>query len=543
MRLLIILISFLLIAGVPKANAQKKIKLEPGSSKATGLRKNGVNYMIVTGNVRFTHKGTIFLCDSAVLVKKTNNLEAYGHVRILDGDSITVTAKTLHYNGNTKIAKLRQNVVLTKLDQMQLFTEFLDYDRTKNIATYFNSGKIVDSTNVLTSKKGYFNTSTSFSSFKTNVVGTNKEKTLRSDTLVYNTKTGIVYFVAPTEITDIDGNIFNYTEGIYETKRKSSNLFKGIAETESYFIKGNKMNLDDIRGIYTITGNVYMLSKDENIIITGQKAIINKLTNTTKIFDKPLLKMVDVKDTLYLTADTLVSIDSEENVNKRLLAYSNVKIFKNDIKGVSDSIAYFQADSIMTLFGDPVLWSGENQMSGDTIDIIIKNKGLEKMILYPNAFVASSDSAKYYNQIKGREMVAWLKNEELDRVNVYGNGESIFFMRDDKTKELVGMNTIICSDIVLRFEERKLTDASFLVKPEGKFIPPQELKVEDTKLNGFKWRGEEIPIKSELLENELDLETQAEYQEFILDIPINLESKKRRSPLSPTIKKKPNLKQ
>ncbi len=527
MRLLLFLLSILFLLSTMDVSAQKKIKLEKAGN-LTGKRTNGVNYTILTDNVKFTHKGTIFYCDSAILVKKTNYLDAFGNVKIIDGDSITVTAQTLHYDGNTKIAKLRTNVVLTKLNQMQLFTDYLDYDRNTKIATYFNNGKVVDSTNVLTSKKGYFNTNSSFSSFKTNVVGTNKEKTLKSDTLVYNTRTGIVYFVAPTEITDIDGNVFNYNEGIYETKLKSSNLFRGIAETESYFIKGDKMQLDDIRGIYTITGNVFMLSKDENIIITGQKAIMNKATSVTKIFDRPLLKMVD-KDTLFMIADTLVSIDSKNTLHKRLLGYNNVKIFKKDLKGISDSIAYFQSDSVMTLYGNPVLWSGENQMSGDTIDIYIAQKGLEKMILYPKAFVASSDSAEYYNQIKGRKMIALFKNESLDKVNVYGNGESIFFMRDDKTKNMIGMNTIICSDIILQFEDKKLTNASFLVNPEGKFVPPQELKPEDLKLNGFRWRGEEKPQKSEIQAHEIEYTTQVEYHEAIKKIPIKLEKKKRKA--------------
>ena len=535
MRLLILLTSFIVFSSFNHSYGQNKIKLEKGAGNLTGLRKNGTNYTIVTGNVKFTHKGTIFLCDSAVLVKKTNHLDAFGHVKILDGDSITLTAKTLNYNGNTKIAKLRTNVVLTKLDQMQLFTDFLDYDRNTEIATYFNQGKVVDSTNVLTSEKGYFNTHSSFSSFKTNVVGTNKEKTLLSDSLVYNTRTGIVYFVAPTEITDVDGNVFNYTEGIYETKLKSSDLFKGVAESESYYMKGNKMNLDDIRGVYTITGNVYMLSKDENIIITGQKAIMNKKNGTTKIFDHPLLKMVDAKDTLYMTADTLVSIDSEDNTQKRLLAYSNVVIFKKDLSGRSDSISYVQSDSTMTMYGEPVLWSGENQMSGDTIDIVIENSVLRKMLLYPKAFVASSDSAEYYNQIRGRSMVAWFNDEELDVVNVYGNGESLFFMRDDQTRELIGMNTIVCSDIILRFDDRKLTDASFLVQPEGKFIPPQELKPADIKLNGFMWRGDEKPKRSELLANEINHEDLIERQEEMQSAPLNLEKKNIRQ-------KKPSIK-
>ena len=505
------------------AMAQKKIKLEPGAGKLSGFRKDGVNYTIVTGNVKFTHKGTIFFCDSAVLVKKTNYLDAYGHVRILDGDSVTVTSKTLHYDGDNKIARMRQNVVLTKLGQMRLYTDFLDYDRNTSIASYFDSGKIVDTTNVLTSQKGYFNTRTNFASFKTRVVGTNEDKTLRSDTLVYNTQTGIVYFVAPTEITDKEGNVFNYSEGTYNTKVKSSNLDKGIAETESYYLRGDQMVLDDIRGHYTAIGNVYMLSKNDDIIITGQKAIMDKKSQITKVFDMPLLKMINTKDTLYLTADTLVSIDSEEDINKRLLAYSNVKIFKKDLKGICDSIAYFVSDSIMFLYGNPALWSGENQMTADTIDMVIRNKSLYKMDLFPGAFVVTSDSAQYYNQIKGRSMEAWFTDEELSQVNVYGNGESIFFMRDEKTAKLIGMNKIICSDIVLQFKGRKLTDASFLVKPEGDFIPPHELKDNDTRLNGFVWRGDERPLKSELLENELKVDLTLEPQKEIDAVPIKLE--------------------
>lgn len=512
-----------LLFGVSNTLAQKKIKLEPGAHKLTGFRKDGVNYTVVTGNVQFTHKGTIFFCDSAVMVKKTNYLDAYGHVKILDGDSITVTAKTLHYDGNTKIARLRQNVVLTKLEQMRLYTDYLDYDRNTSIANYFNSGKIVDTTNVLTSQKGYFNTNTSFASFKTNVVGTNEDKTLKSDTLVYNTKTGIVYFVDDTEITDKEGNVFNYSEGIYNTKVKSSNLDKGIAETESYYLRGDRMILDDIRGNYTALGNVFMLAKNDDIIITGQQAVMDKKTNTTKVFDKPLLKMIDVKDTLYLTADTLVSIDSEEDINKRLLAYSNVKIFKKDLKGVCDSISYFVSDSTLFMYGEPTLWSGENQMTADTVDIVIRNKSLYKMDLYPDAFVATADSAEYYNQISGRSMEAWFKDEELSKVNVYGNGESIFFMHDEKTAELIGMNKIICSDIVLKFKNRKLTDASFLVKPEGDFIPPHELKDDDTRLKGFVWRGDKRPLKSELMENALEVEPTLEPQKEIEAVPIKVE--------------------
>jgi hypothetical protein len=90
-------------------------------------------------------------------------------------------------------------------------------------------------------------------------------------------------------------------------------------------------------------------------------------------------------------------------------------------------------------------------------------------------------------------MVASFTDNELRKVNVYGNGESIFFMYDEVTNILMGMNKIICSDITLIFENKILKDASFLVNPEGDFIPPHELKETDKSLKGFVWYGELRP--------------------------------------------------
>ena len=478
------------IAG--SAIAQQKVRLER-ADRLEGGRIDGKRFDSFIGNVIFLHQNATIYCDSAILYRKENNLEAYGHVRIEDGDSITVTSNTLIYNGNNRIAKLRRNVVFTKKTQMTLYTDFLDYDRVKEIATYINGGKIVDSTNVLKSEKGYYDVRRNMASFKTNVVGENPDYTMISDTLQYNTKTKIIYFRDITELTDVDGNVFVYSSGLYNTLIDKSDFSKGYIESESYFLFGDRLVFDDIKGFYTASENVKMIAKENDLIILGDKAEYWKSEKITIVYENALLKMLTNEDTIYVSADTLVSIDAEEDINKRLLAYHNVKIYKNDLQGIADSLVYFQADSVLSLYGDPVLWTMGNQMTSDHIDIEIANQTISILHLKSNSFVISIDSSANFNQVKGRDMDAVFKDQQLSKVYVYGNGESIFFMMADDDSTLIGMNKILCSDMTLNFINSKLSDITFYTNNEGKFIPPHELKEPDKRLTGFIWRYNEKP--------------------------------------------------
>ena len=491
-HLLFILLVLLTMYIAGPASAQKKVRLER-ADRLEGGRKDGRRYDSFIGNVIFLHQNATIYCDSAILYRKENSLEAYGHVRIDDGDSITVTSNTLIYDGNSRVAKLRSNVVFTKKTQMTLYTDFLDYDRVKEIAKYVNGGKIVDSTNVLSSEKGYYDVRRNMASFKTNVVGENPDYTMKSDTLQYNTKTKIIYFKDKTELTDVDGNVFVYSSGLYNTLIDKSDFSKGYIETESYFLYGDRLVFDDIRGFYTASDNVKMIAKGNDVIILGNKAEYWKSEKITKVYENALLKMLSNEDTIYVSADTLVSLDDEEDINKRLLAYHNVKIYKNDLQGIADSLVYFQADSVLSLFGNPALWTMGNQMTSDHIDIEIANQTISVLHLKSNSFVISVDSLNNFNQIKGRDMDAIFEDQQLSKVYVYGNGESIFFMLAEDESTLIGMNKILCSDMTLNFIDNQLSDITFYTNNEGKFIPPHELKEPDKRLTGFTWRSKEKP--------------------------------------------------
>lgn len=483
--------------------AQKKVKLERADKQSGGKFADGQRYDSWVGDVVFSHQTTRIKCDSAIRMNKTNVIEAFGHVHIKEGDSVTVTSRKLIYDGNTRKAKLRDNVVFSKLDQVTLYTDFLDYDRIKQQAYYYNKGKLVDSTNTLTSEKGYYQVNTNVASFKKDVVGVNPDYILKSDTLQYNTTTNIIFFRAPTVLTDTDGNVFNYSEGQYDTSQKKSALDKGVLETDSYNLVGDKLFLDDIRRYYKATSNVVMVAKNQDVIISGDIGEYWRDQKLTKIYGNALMKKITDGDTLYLSADTLVSIDSDVESEKRLLAYPNVKIFKTDLQGIADSLSYDLADSTIYFYNNPVLWNEGNQMTADSINLRIEEKKIKQLNMKVNSFVISQDTILNFNQIKGRSMTAFFGDDKIDHIIVNGNGESIYFALEEKDNSVIGMNKIVCSDMKINFGTNKVEDIIFYVKPEGKLIPPQELKEPDKQLKGFVWRENERPLLQEMLDRNI----------------------------------------
>ena len=495
---------FLLLAVVSGAYGQKRVKLKEADALQSGGKGDG-RFDRLIGNVVLEQNETTIYCDSAHFYKKQNSVEAYGNVRIIEGDSITITGSRLVYDGDAKTAKLRRNVVFTKLKTATLYTNFLDYARVPNIANYFNGGRLVDSVTVLTSKKGYYDVNTSLASFKDNVVVTHPDYTMYADSMQYNSRTKDIYFVSETTVINKDSSRAVYQGGVYNTITKISDLREGVGESEDYTIEGEIYDLDATRNIAKVRGNVVMTSKKENLIIYGQASDYFKDKGITKVYNNAFVaKVTDDNDTLYVTADTLVSIDSNDPEKKRILAYHGVKIYKKDLQGVADSLEYRAADSTIYFYKDPVLWTQGNQLTADSISMLIENNTISKMFLLDNAFVISQDTLKNFNQIKGREMTADFAGQNISQVIVQGNGESLYFALDEKDQAFMGMNKIICSNITIRFKEGKVNNLSFYVKPEASFIPPHELTKEQMTLKGFKWRSDNKPTRKQVVKKEIE---------------------------------------
>jgi len=481
----------ILLGSLGQAFGQKHERIKYKADELEYGKKNGDSYRKLTGNVIFTQESTTVYCDTSYYYRKDNMMNANGHVHIID-DSTDITSKKLIYEGNDRMAKLRDKVVYVRGDR-RLYTDFLDYDLDNEIAHYFNSGKLYDSTNVLTSKIGFYYAQDDYALFYKNVTLTTEDFVLKTDTLRYNTKTKVAYTFGPSTITTDDGTVVKNKAAEFRTISDQSEFKNGQIETEDYYLEGDKLYFDDIEKYYKAISNVKMTAKDEDVIITGDEGFYDRKNGLSKVYGHALMKRVLEADTFYLAADTLVSIENDFDSLKRILAYHDVKAYKKGLQGIADSMAYFVSDSLIFFYNDPVMWNNKNQITADTIYLEVSKDEIKQMNLLTNSFLASEDSIQNYNQIKGREMKAYFKDNELDKIDVNGNGEILYYALEEGDSVLMGMNKIFCATMQIRFEDMKLTSFSVYTNPEASFIPPHELTAEIMVLDNFSWRIDERP--------------------------------------------------
>lgn len=496
---LIRIISFIFLAHVSIAQTGDRIELiEPAPDYLIGTRKDGKEVRKLIGNVHFRQKATLLSCDSAYQNIAENTLETFGNVKIVQGDTLTITGNYGTYDGKTKFANMRGNVVLVD-STMTLYTEQLDYDMTKSLAFYPDSGRIVDGENILTSRQGYYDTRSKFFFFKDDVVLINPQYTLKSDTLQYNSLSKIAYFKGPTEIIEKTGTLYA-TDGQYNTISQAS-IFRGRTRIDygKYTLTGDSVYYDKLNEIGLARWNVVLEAKEDSTIIEGDVGRYFGRQGISKVYGNALMKNIVSSDTLFLTADTLVSVDDSVKQTRKVFAYNKVKIFKSDLQSKCDSLLYNFSDSTIYFYRDPVLWSNENQMLGDSVHVQLANGKVDRLFMKSNAFVINQDTLKNFNQLKGRTMVAYFKTSKLDQVHVNGNGESLYFALDDNDTTMLGMNKMECGRMTIVFKESKVSTIKAYNNPDALFIPPHEIEEPVKRLKGFNWRIAERPKKKDVL--------------------------------------------
>lgn len=520
-----ILLLFSFLSGSLMAQERRKIDIVQGGHVMQGVTTDTARFERLVGDankrVIFSQNTTTISSDSAYLFRDKNRVEAYGNVKIVEKDTITVTGRKLVYYGDIKLAKMTGNAVY-KDPSLTIESEVMQYDMINNLASYYEDGRLVDERNTLTSRIGNYHTVSKFASFKYDVELVNPDYTLYSDTLQYNTVSKVAFIKGPsTIVSQEDSVVFTFSEGVYETTKDVSVFGKGQIETESYILEGDTLFSDDANRFYSATENVKMISKEESIVITGKYAKYWKDQELTKVYGDPVLEKIMETDTLFLSADTLVSIDSKVQEDRRLLAYHDVRIFKTDMQGVADSVVYHLSDSMIFFYVDPVLWYDVNQLEADSINMKVKDSGIEQMNLKVNAFLISEDTLLHsFNQIKGREMTIYFNNNQIDRAFVFGNGESVMFAADDQGNGLMGVNKTLCSSMMIRFKDSQFNNASFYTKPEASFIPPHELQPPDRELPGFRLRRDERPEKKDVFERS-KVEVAAPEETFSERLPVD----------------------
>ena len=280
--------------------------------------------------------------------------------------------------------------------------------------------------------------------------------------------------------------------------------------------------------VYTTTEKI--IDTTQNINIKGAYAVHNEFKDLSIVTGDALLTQIYEKDTLYLHADTLKAIGSKqksttkattskeykvpvqkkikqikivgtdttyiyENVsaeNQQLFAYHKVKFYKKDLQGKCDSLYYSTMDSAMRMFGKPVLWSDENQLTSDSIKVVIGNKSIRSLELKGSSFIVSEEDSLRFNQIRGKMMNGYFQKNKLYLVNVEGNGQTLYFVKEKE--EIKAVNRADCSDLKVYLKNNKVDKITFITKPDATLFPLEQVTAKELRLKDFNWRKKERPL-------------------------------------------------
>jgi lipopolysaccharide assembly outer membrane protein LptD (OstA) len=499
------------------------------SDRFRGRKADSVTELtMLAGNVRLKQDITLFYCDSAVINKHNNILEAFGNVRINDRDSVQVYSQYLIYHIDKKLAIARKKVRLTD-GKGVLTTEELQYDTRDRIGNYTSGGKIVNGKTIITSKDATYYADLKDVYFKNDVKMRDPQYNLDTDSLLYNTGSQLATFITRTLIKDSGGGTVLTSEGYYDMKNKIASFGKRsvIKDGKGLTVTGDDIYTEDSTGKTIIKGNGVYIDTVQKVSVLANYMIADKKKNTFLATQHPLMIIEQDKDSIYVTADTLFSARMADLRNPNyhdipvdtlkgttlmpvkdssdirfLQGYHHVRIFSDSLQAVCDSLFYSARDSVFRLFTNPIVWANNtNQVTGDTIYLFTRNKKAERIYVFENAMTINKSGDSMYNQLRGNTINGYFRDGTIDFMRAKGSAQSVYYARDENNA-IVGVNNAGADIIDMRFANKELNKVIFRNEVTGTMYPLRQLPEDKKTLRNFQWLDNLRPkTKFELFED------------------------------------------
>lgn len=485
---LVIIILFLIqpLEGQTTVKQKKKIEIQNADTELIVKDKQtGKDVIHLQGNVRFKHNEAIMWCDSSLYYPDKNQLLAYSKVHIQQGDTLNLYGDNLFYDGKSENAFVKGHVELID-KETHLYTDSIHYDLANRIAKYNRRGKIINEKNTLTSIVGVYYVNEKLFHFKDSVKIVNPDYVMTADTMDYNTLSEIAYFTGPSELNG--DSLYIYCEkGWYDTKNEITSVWKNaMIDNKQQIVHGDSLFFNDSTGYGESYRNVVIEDTANKIAVEGNYAWYYKQPERFMVTQKAVFIQISNQDSLFLHADTINSVTMAGTSPKgyRLMrAYYGCRVFSKNLQAKCDSLSYSFQDSVIRLYHSPVLWSDENQLTSDSMAVFTKNRQTDRLELYNSAFIASQVDTVRFDQIKGRSLTGYFKDNELYKIYIKGNGESVYYLIDEET--VAGRNQAKSANIEVHIDKGKVTEIYEFENPEGFIDPP--LPANPVRLEGFKW--------------------------------------------------------
>lgn len=452
-------------------------------------RKNP-DAQILCGNVEFFHQGAKLFCDSAHFYEGTNSFEAFGNVKMYQGDTLSLFSDYAFYDGNEQMAMSRYNVVL-KHRESTLYTDSLNYDRLYSVGYFFEGGRLVDKDATLTADWGEYNTGTKMAAFHYNVVLRDDKFNLISDTLYYNTSQSEAHVVGASEITSGKSNIYS-DDGFYNTQTERARLFnRSVVKNEGKIIIADTIYHDAKLKTSEALWNVEYTDTVNKNVMTCDYCWYDDSVGYAMATKKAVAIDYSQGDSLYMHADTFKLYTyniNTDSVYRTVHAYNKVRAYRTDVQAVCDSLVFISKDSCMTMYRDPIVWNYSQQLLGETIKIYMKDSTIERAHVIEQALSVEqqqTDTTRY-NQVASKEMLAYFEKGEIVRADAIDNVQVIYFIIDDSDSSFIAQNNLETTELKMFLENRKMK-RMWAPKSEGVMYPMSQIPPEKKFLDSFAW--------------------------------------------------------
>ena len=455
---------------------------------------------IVKGRVHFTHKGSSLWCDSAYFYQQSNSVKAFGHVRYVQGKEVSLKADRAAYDGIRQLLEARNNVVLTHGNKT-LYTDSLDYDRFNDYAYFFEGGRLVDGKDRLVSDWGDYNLKTREATFWYNVKMRSGDRTVTTDELHYDTQKSLAHVVGPSKIIQ-NGSVINTSDGYFDSKSDRAEMYgRSTVVDKDKEITGDSLFYNKRTGLARGLGNVVYVDKRNRNQLTGQRLIYNEKTGYGFATGHALVKDYSQEDTLYMHADSMKVYTFNINTDsmyRKVHCFNHVKVYRQDIQAICDSLVFNSQDSCMMMYRDPIAWNGTRQILGEIIKVYMNDSTVREAHVINQALsVERIPGEKYFNQLSSKEISGYFIKGKIRRVFASGNAKAIFYPIDDKDSTLQGHIYIETDTIKMFISPERQLEKIWTPKNTGVMLPMTQIPAEKLKLPEFAWFEELRPTDPE----------------------------------------------
>ena len=462
-----------------------------------------LTYDLATKVATYDNNATLVLEETQLTSKK-----GYYYVKekqIFFKDSVVVVdpqfslrSDTLGFNTETKVVSFLGPTLISN-DSTKVYCEDGYYDTENNLALFSQNAQYVKGEQVAIADSITYDGAKELYSLEGNASFEEGARKASADIIKYDEANDKTILIGNAKYEDEEQDI-TANEIIYDSKNERyATRGRSRISDPPQILEADQVDFTEEEGLGLARGNVIWRDTSAELTIVCEQADYDRQSDYLKASggrnDRPLLISMLEEDSLFMTADTLFAIREDSIASdsaRQLRAYRDVRIYSADLQAICDSLQYSTTDSTFRLYKDPIVWSDTSQFYADTVYMLLADSKIDRIFLKDNSFIINSPDESFFNQVKGKNITAVFEEEELRRMEVNGNAESVYYAIDE-AGGYVGVNKTICSEMTLYFGNNEVEKIKFFNEPKANMLPMGQANHNELKMPGFNWEKTHRP--------------------------------------------------